>query len=521
MNFLLRLPVRYRILIVFSVALGFLVFNSLMGVHELSKANKSLNVITKVNNEKIIAASRMQAASYNASVTVRNMMIWNDPDLIAKEKINLERHINNFIKAQSQLLQYFSNSVRTPDEDKFYRDIILSRNLLADGLNRVSNLVISGQLVSAKDLMKTEIRPRLIPVLYRATDIVTYEQNENERIAIKVREEFRISRHIIFFCTGLAFLLCGILAYLITYSIHRQLGGEPIQAQILASSIASGNLTTEVALRSNDSSSLLASLCSMQVNLRSLISQIKDSASSVAQAADEISQGNAELSSRTEQQAAALQETAASMEQFTATVKNNASSAQLTAETARSTAILVRSGEYDVQRMSQTMSDISLSAAKVSDITAVIESIAFQTNILALNAAVEAARAGEEGRGFAVVADEVRTLAQRSGTAARDIKIVIENTVDQINSGVAVATGTGNSILRVVGMVGELAESMDEISLASSEQMRGISQVGIAVNQMDVVTQNNAALVEESSSASQALSEQAGTLRRMVDRFTV
>lgn len=301
----------------------------------------------------------------------------------------------------------------------------------------------------------------------------------------------------------------------------RQLGGEPAQAQALAATIAAGDLTSTVLLRRNDSSSLLASLDSMQARLRGLVSQIKDASTSVALAADEIAQGNTELSSRTEQQAAALQETAASMEQLTATVKSNTAGAQQTAESARDTARLARSGEADVQRMSGTMQDISVSAAKVRDITSVIESIAFQTNILALNAAVEAARAGEEGRGFAVVAGEVRTLAQRSATAARDIKVLIEQAVEQVESGVAVASSTGQSIIKIVGMVGELAEAMDTISQASSEQMQGIAQVSVAVSQMDGVTQNNAALVEESSSASRSLSEQAQALRGMVAAFHV
>jgi methyl-accepting chemotaxis protein len=308
---------------------------------------------------------------------------------------------------------------------------------------------------------------------------------------------------------------------LVVRVLMRQLGGEPAQAQALAATIAAGDLTSPVVLRRNDTTSLLASLDSMQANLRGLVSQIKETSASVALASDEIAQGNTELSSRTEQQAAALQETAASMEQLTATVKSNAASAQQTAESARGTAQLAHAGGSDVQRMSVTMQDISASAAKVRDITSVIEGIAFQTNILALNAAVEAARAGEEGRGFAVVAGEVRTLAQRSATAAKDIKTLIEQAVDQIESGVGVASSTGQSIQKVVGLVGELAEAMDNISLASAEQMQGISQVSVAVSQMDGVTQNNAALVEESSSASQSLSEQAHALRGMVETFRV
>ena len=316
-------------------------------------------------------------------------------------------------------------------------------------------------------------------------------------------------------------ILLLILVYLINRSTLKTLGGEPRYAAEVVSRIAAGDLTTPVILRHNDTASLMASLDSMQANLRGLLSQIKDSAASVAMAADEIAQGNTELSSRTEQQAAALQETAASMEQLTATVKSNTTGAQQTAESARETASLARTGEANMHRMSETMNAISQSAAKVRDITAVIESIAFQTNILALNAAVEAARAGEEGRGFAVVAGEVRTLAQRSANAARDIKQLIEQAVEQVESGVEVAAGTGQSILKIVGMVGELAEAMDNISHASSEQMQGISQVSIAVNQMDGVTQNNAALVEESSTASQSLSEQARALRGMVEIFQV
>ncbi|CAK9885434.1 MAG: Methyl-accepting chemotaxis protein III [Candidatus Erwinia impunctatus] len=314
-------------------------------------------------------------------------------------------------------------------------------------------------------------------------------------------------------------ILGALIGWLITRRITTQLGGDPAQAQALAAAIAAGDLTYNVTLRQHDTGSLLASLVAMQTNLRALVAQIHESSTSVVQAADEISHGNTELSSRTEQQASALQETASSMEQITATVKNNTTSAQHTAEAAREAALLARSGDSEVKKMSKTMNDIANSAGKIRDITSVIEGIAFQTNILALNAAVEAARAGEDGRGFAVVAGEVRILAQRSGSAARDIKQLIEQAVAQVGQGVEVASGTGRSMVDIVDMVNKLAVAMDEIALASSEQMQGISQISTAVSQMDGVTQNNAALVEESSSASQALSVQAHTLRNAVDTF--
>jgi methyl-accepting chemotaxis protein len=521
MNFFQRFSIPARLTAGFTATLGFLVFIALIGTYELRKTNNVLDDITSNNNEQITAAAAMQAASYNASVTVRNMLIWNDPDLLAKEKVNLSKHLDNFSKAQSRLLQLFAVADRTPQEEKFYQEILSSQDLLSDGLNKVSGLAMAGQAEAAKVLMKTDVRPKLIPVLYRATDIVTYEQGENERLASTAREEFRTARIVIFSCAVLAFVLSSLLGWLIVHGLQMQLGGEPAQAQLLASAIASGDLTTPVTLRRNDKTSLMASLDGMQASLRELVSQIKNAADSLAMAADEISQGNTELSTRTEQQAAALQETAAGMEQLTATVKSNTACAQQTADSARETSLLARTGETEVKHMSETMSAISLSATKVREITAVIESIAFQTNILSLNAAVEAARAGEEGRGFAVVAGEVRMLAQRSAMAALDIKQLIGQAVEQVENGVEVAAGTSQSILKIVSMVSELAEAMDNISLASSEQMKGISQVSIAVTQMDGVTQHNAALVEQSSSASLSLSEQAHALRGMVEIFRI
>lgn len=369
-------------------------------------------------------------------------------------------------------------------------------------------------------LLKT-VRPGQRTMLNALDRLSTIQMQVSRKTVLDARAAASQTATLMSVMVLISFLIAIAACYSIIRTLMRQLGGEPVQAQALAAAIASGNLTSPVLLRHNDTSSLLASLDVMQANLRSMVANIRDTSASVALAADEISQGNTELSSRTEQQAAALQETAASMEQLTATVKSNASGAHETANSARETARLTHAGEADVKRMAETMQAISMSATKVRDITSVIESIAFQTNILALNAAVEAARAGEEGRGFAVVAGEVRTLAQRSASAARDIKLLIEEAVTQVESGVMVASSTGDSMMKFVGMVNELAVSMDAISLASSEQMQGISQICVAVTQMDGVTQNNAALVEESSSASQSLSEQAHALRGMVAAFQV
>jgi len=309
-----------------------------------------------------------------------------------------------------------------------------------------------------------------------------------------------------------------ILGLLISRSISRPLA----VAVHTADTIARGDLTSVITVnRQDETGKLLTALANMQNHLRNLVTQIKDSAASVELAASEIAQGNTELSSRTEEQAAALQQTAASMEQITATVRNNTSVAESTASSARETESLTRASEKAVNEMSHTMHSISVSAAKVKEITAVIQSIAFQTNILALNAAVEAARAGEHGRGFAVVATEVRTLAQRSASSSREIGNLIEEAVTGVAKGVQEADHTAQSILKAASEVASLAQYMDGLALASVEQMQGVSQVSIAVTQMDSVTQSNAALVEQSASASQSLTEQARSLRMLTAAFQV
>ncbi len=504
----------------FGLLILLLVICTGVALHALTDAQRGMNDAVNNKMKRFGLVLDMRGDIRDMAIAVRNMALLSDPKEMQPEWERLQAGRHKYISEREQLVDSMSHSVSAQGKT------VLDEILAAED-NAMQTLMTAGKMgmenrqqEATVYLLKTT-RPaqrKLLDALNRLTDI---QKAQTVDTVAETSETVSRTRTVLIVLTLLSVLTAVAGCLIVSRSLMRQLGGEPVQAQALAAAIAAGDLTAPVTLRRNDTTSLLASLDGMQANLRGLVSQIKDSSASVALAADEISQGNTELSSRTEQQAAALQETAASMEQLSATVKSNAAGARQTAESARETAQLARSGESDVQRMSDTMHDISVSAIKVRDITSVIESIAFQTNILALNAAVEAARAGEEGRGFAVVAGEVRTLAQRSATAARDIKVLIEQAVTQVESGVTVASSTGQNILKIVGMVGELAESMDELSLASSEQMQGISQVSIAVSQMDGVTQNNAALVEESSSASQSLSEQAHALRTMVETFKV
>ena len=309
------------------------------------------------------------------------------------------------------------------------------------------------------------------------------------------------------------------LGALITRALTRQLGGEPAYAVQIAGAIAEGDLTVDIRTASHDSSSLLFAMKTMRDKLVGIVSQVRSGTDTINTASGEIAQGNLDLSSRTEEQASSLEETASSMEQLTSAVRQNADNARQANVLAGAASDVAGKGGAAVGQVVQTMESINASSRKIVDIISVIDGIAFQTNILALNAAVEAARAGEEGRGFAVVASEVRNLAQRSASAAKEIKTLIGDSVDQVEAGAKLVHDAGKTMDEVVASVRQVADIMQEITAASAEQSAGIEQVNQAVLQMDQVTQQNAALVEEAAAAAESLQDQAQTLTELVGVF--
>ena len=309
------------------------------------------------------------------------------------------------------------------------------------------------------------------------------------------------------------------LGALITRGLTRQLGGEPGYAAQIAGAIAEGDLTVVIRTRSGDSSSLLFAMKTMREKLVGIVSQVRAGTETITTASSEIAQGNLDLSSRTEEQASSLEETASSMEELTATVRQNAENARQANALAGAASEVAGKGGAVVGQVVQTMESINASSRKIVDIISVIDGIAFQTNILALNAAVEAARAGEEGRGFAVVASEVRNLAQRSASAAREIKALIGDSVEQVEVGARLVHDAGVTMDEVVGSVRRVADIMQDITAASSEQSAGIEQVNMAIVQMDQVTQQNAALVEQAAAAAESMQDQATALNEIVSVF--
>jgi methyl-accepting chemotaxis protein len=301
--------------------------------------------------------------------------------------------------------------------------------------------------------------------------------------------------------------------------LSKQLGGEPVYAKEIASRIAAGDLSGRIEIGRRDNASMLFALSGMQSGLSATVGEIAASAEAIASASGEISQGNVDLSHRTEQQAVALEKTATSMEQLTSTVRQNAENAKQASTLAYNASEIAEKGGVVVARVVSTMQQINASAKSIGEIIGVIEGIAFQTNILALNAAVEAARAGEEGRGFAVVAGEVRNLAQRSSSAAKEIKALINTSVSRVSDGSTFAQEAGATMDDVVKAVKRVTDIMGEISAASAEQSSGIEEINLAVTQMDAGTQQNAALVEQATAAAQSLDDQARALKHLVGKF--
>ena len=383
-------------------------------------------------------------------------------------------------------------------------------------------------IVKAKEEGRTEEANRLIDGTFlpaaKAYQELIQELLEDQRKSINVTAaeitaNYNNSKALLLSLSLIA-LLCGIgCTWILARSLLKQLGGEPTYAVGIVHEIATGNLTVDVQTDNGDQNSLLFAMKSMRDSLATIVGNVRAGTETIAAASDQITAGNLDLSARTEAQASSLEETAASMEELNSTVRQNAENARQANQLAASASEVAVKGGHVVAQVVDTMHAINSSAGKITEIIGVIDSIAFQTNILALNAAVEAARAGEQGRGFAVVATEVRNLAQRSAAAAREIKVLIGDSVDKVGTGSKLVAQAGTTMEDIVTSVQRVADIMREITTASQEQSQGIAQVNQAINQMDDATQQNASLVEEAASASTSLQDQARHLTGVVSVF--
>ncbi len=479
-----------------------------------AQAQARSDALTKEMSARVEAALRWAGLTETNAARTQALIVGSDPAVEAEFKEAIPA-----TSAQISEVQKSLEAMSLSESDRAQMGkIAAARKAMTDLRAQALRLKADGKHGEAVALVKQSYSPAVAAYLQTLRDFVQMQQ----QAAQASQQEMAASRMLtVKLAAGaVLLLLVGIVvgAYVLIGSIERPLA----QANELAARIAGGDLSArENVARADEFGDLLRSLYAMCEALSRMVHQVRQSTDSIAIASAEIATGNHDLSARTEQTSSNLQETAAAMEQFTSTLQQSASSAQQASSLAASASGVARRGGEVVAQVVSTMEDIHQSSQKIADIIGVIDGIAFQTNILALNAAVEAARAGEQGRGFAVVAGEVRSLAQRSASAAKEIKQLIGASVERVESGARLVQGAGSTMQEVVQSVQRVTDMIGEITSASTEQSAGVAQVNQAVGQLDQMTQQNAALVEESAAAAQSLREQAEQLAQAVSVFKV
>ena len=513
-----NMKVGTRLALGFALVLVLLVAVAVVGILRMAQIQDRLDHVVSVSNVSTGLVVEMRNNVSDRLASLRVLTLMTDPADMEPEIVKFKEQTAKYDAAQAKLAALFATYAN--DQEKTLLNQIKEHEATAmPAIGRATDLYLAANAMGATRVMIREVRP----VQRKWTDALNalsaLEDKQNAQSKADAETAFANARNFMLVLLVLAVVIGIVAAVVITRSLLKQLGGEPAYTAKIAGSIAHGDLSIVIDTKASDRGSLLVEMKEMRNSLVGIVEQVRRGTETIGTASREIAAGNIDLSSRTELQASSLEKTASAMEELTATVKQNADSAREANALAATASDVARKGGDVVSQVVGTMGEINTSANKISDIIGVIDGIAFQTNILALNAAVEAARAGEQGRGFAVVASEVRNLAQRSAAAAKEIKTLIGDSVEKVERGSKLVGQAGVTMDEVVSSVKRVTDIMSEIANASAEQSAGIAQVNTSIIEMDSMTQQNAALVEQAAAAAQSLQDQAGELARVVSIF--
>ena len=513
MQFLSQLRIGSRL----AAGFGIVLLLSAIGTSYALYHSNETATATRAMMERPLAKERIVSDWYVLiySAIARTQLIARSSD--AELSNTFATVIADSAKRGAELLKSVEGLLESDEERKIYQDAVTIRNKYQDAKNQVMNAKKAGDAAEGERLYREVFEPAAKAYQEKVNELLAQQRKAIDATAARINEANARSTRLML-TLGILMLAFGAWA---AWVISRSITVPLNSALGIANTVAEGDLTTHFDEQTarDEIGDLMKALRGMNDALRRVVSQVQTGTTAIATASSEIAEGNLDLSSRTEQQASSLEETASSMEELTSTVRQNADNANQANQLAQAASDVAARGGEIVGQVVETMGSIDASSRKIVDIIGTIDGIAFQTNILALNAAVEAARAGEQGRGFAVVASEVRNLAQRSAAAAKEIKELIDNSVMQVNAGTSLVQQAGTTMGEVVTSVRRVTDIMGEITSASREQSVGIDEVNQAIGQMDQVTQQNAALVEEAAAAAASMQEQAAQLAQVAASF--
>lgn len=514
MNALKKLKIGTQLSLAFGVITALMLILAGITLTGIASIGQAVQQIDKISVDRLGPLYQAREALAQTGLAARNAYIFSDDVQARKELVLVDEQKAIYLAALERLSPVYA------DDGDFAK---VRSGLLAMGeaLKRPRQLRDGGDREAFAAFLVNECSPLRRQIVADMAVLVKKTQAQMNEATLLSEERAATARGLTMALSAIALILSVLIAWQIKNLLLKQLGGEPAYAADIANKISRGDLAVDVAIQAGDDASLLFAIKTMRDSLARIVGEVRSGTDTIATASSQIASGNLDLSSRTEEQASALEETASSMEELTSTVKQSADNARQANSLAMSASEVASKGGDVIAHVVETMGAINASSKKISDIIGVIDGIAFQTNILALNAAVEAARAGEQGRGFAVVASEVRNLAQRSAAAAKEIKTLIGDSVEKVDAGGKLVDQAGATMNEIVDSVRRVTDIMGEIMSAAQEQTQGIEQINEAISQMDQVTQQNAALVEEAAAASQSMQEESAKLATTVSVFNL